>query len=166
MIKIFNIFIFLLLVTSCTNIEFTYDQNTEINNPIYNKTKVTLSGKELGSIYMAIPEIIGVSKEVDYELFISINETKTRRSVQNNQATTKVDYKLNFNYELHNIDKNCNIYKKEIVSRFSYVPKSSGFNFGSDKSLDKKYELAVKKNLKDFVDSMPSENSFVCINEG
>ena len=166
MIKIFNLFIFLLLVTSCTNIEFTYDQNTEINNPIYNKTKVTTSGKELSSIYMAIPEIIGVSKEIDYELFIDINETKTRRSVQNNQASTKVDYKLNFTYELHNIDKNCNIYKKEIISRFSYVPKSSGFNFGSDTSLDKKYELAVKKNLKDFVDSMPGENNFVCINEG
>lgn len=166
MIKKFNLFIFLLFVAACANLEFTYDNNAEINNPIFNKTKVTLSGKELTSVYMIIPEIIGVSQEDSYELYININESKKRRSVQNNQAVAKVDHKLNFKYELYNINKNCNIYRKEIISRFTYVPKSSGFNFGSDKSLENKYELAVKKNLKDFVDSMPAEDSFVCINEG
>ncbi len=166
MIKILNLIIFLLFITSCANLDFTYDKNTEINNSIYNKAKVTLLGKELTSIYIVIPEIIGVSKKADYELFVNISETKTRRSVQNNQAVAKVDYKINFLYELYNIEKNCKIYKKEIISRFTYVPKSSGFNFGSDRSLENKYKLAVKKNLKDFVNSLPGENSFVCLNEG
>ena len=160
------VFIFLLLVTSCTNIEFTYDQNSEINNPIYNKTKVTLSGKDLTSVYMVIPETLGMSEEIDYELFIDIDETKTRRSVQNNQAVAKMDYKLSFNYELYDIKKTCYVFKKEIISRFTHVPKSSGYNFGSDKSLDSKYKIVLKKSLEDFIDLMSDENNFVCINEG
>tara|TARA_Y100001935_G_C17268230_1_gene490362 strand:+ start:767 stop:1267 length:501 start_codon:yes stop_codon:yes gene_type:complete len=166
MTKIFNLLITLLFVASCSNLDFTYNDNAKINNPIYNKTKVTLSGKELTSIYMAIPEILGVSKEIDYELFININETKIRRSVQNNQAVAKADYKLSFTYKLYSINKTCYIFKKEIISKFTYVPKSSGYNFGSDKSLDSKYKLAVKNNLEEFIDLISNENSFVCINEG
>ena len=166
MIKIFNLLITLLFVASCSNLDFTYGNNTDINNPIYNKTKVTLSGKDLTSVYMVIPETIGMSKEVDYELFININETKTRRSVQNNQAVAKMDYKLSFNYELYDIKKTCYVFKKEIISRFTHVPKSSGYNFGSDKSLDSKYKIVLKKSLEDFIDLMSDENNFVCINEG
>ena len=166
MSKIFNLLITLFLVASCSNLDFIYDENTKIDNPIYNKTKVTLSGKELTSMYIVIPEIFGASEEINYELFINIDETKTRRSVQNNQAVAKVDYKLNFTYELYDIKETCYIFKKEIISRFTYVPKSSGYNFGSDKSLDNKYKIAVKKSLDDFIDLMSNESSFVCINEG
>ena len=166
MIKIFNLLITLLFVASCSNLDFTYGDNTEIKNPIYNKTKVTLSGKDLTSVYMVIPEILGRTKEVDYELYIDIDEIKTRRSVQNNQAIAKMDYKLIFTYELYDIKETCYIFKKEIISRFTYVPKSSGYNFGSDKSLDNKYKIAVKKSLDDFIDLMSNESSFVCINEG
>ena len=166
MIKIFNLLITLLFVASCSNLDFTYGGNTEIKNPIYNKTKVTLSGKDLTSVYMVIPEILGRTKEVDYELYIDIDEIKTRRSVQNNQAIAKMDYKLIFTYELYDIKETCYIFKKEIISRFTYVPKSSGYNFGSDKSLDNKYKIAVKKSLDDFIDLMSNESSFVCINEG
>ena len=147
MSKIFNLLITLFLVASCSNLDFIYDENTKIDNPIYNKTKVTLSGKELTSMYIVIPEIFGASEEINYELFINIDETKTRRSVQNNQAVAKMDYKLSFVYKLYNIKETCYILKKEIVSKFTYVPKSSGYNFGSDKSLDNKYRLSVKKKL-------------------
>lgn len=166
MIKIFNLLITLLFVASCSNLDFTYGDNTQIKNPIYNKTKVTLSGKDLTSVYMVIPELLGRSKEVDYELFIDIDEIKTRRSVQNNQAIAKMDYKLIFTYKLYDIKETCYIFKKEIISRFTYVPKSSGYNFGSDKSLDNKYKITVKKSLYNFVDLLSNESSFECINEG
>ena len=165
MSKIFNLLITLFLVASCSNLDFRYDENTKIDNPIYNKTKVTLSGKELTSMYIVIPEIFGASEEINYELFINIDETKTRRSVQNNQAVAKMDYKLSFVYKLYNIKETCYILKKEIVSKFTYVPKSSGYNFGSDKSLDNKYRLSVKKNLEEFTDLVSNENSFFCIDE-
>ncbi len=163
--KILTFFISVFLVASCANLEFTYKNNEKIENPIYKKAKVSFSGKELTYAYIAVSEIIGTPKETDYELFINIDETKTRRSVQNNQAVTKVDYKLNFDYKLFSIKESCHVYKKEVVSRFSYVPKSSGFNFGSDESLNNKYSLAVKNNLKDFIESLSIKNSLACINE-
>ncbi len=163
--SIYALLIGILFTTSCANLDFVYKNNNRVENPIYNKTKISFSGKDLTSAYIVIPEIIGAAKEVNYELFLNIDEIKTRRSVQNNQAVTKVDYKIKFNYNLYSIKSKCYIYRKEINSRFSYVPKSSGYNFGSDKSLDNKYELAVRSNLKEFIDAISSQNSFNCINE-
>ena len=60
-------------------------------------------------------------------------------------------YELRFTYTLESINKNCIIYKKEILSFFSIVPKSSGYNYGTDASLEKKYELAIIENLNQFV---------------
>ena len=51
------------------------------------------------------------------------------------------------------------IYKKEILSYFSIIPKSSGYNYGTDTSLEKKYELAITENLNRFV-SIISDSRF------
>ena len=41
--------------------------------------------------------------------------------------------------------------KKKFLSYFSIIPKSSGYNYGTDASLEKKYELAITENLNQFV---------------
>ena len=46
--------------------------------------------------------------------------------------------------------------KKEIVSYFSIIPKSAGYNYGTDASLEKKYELAIIDNLNQFVSFLSS----------
>ena len=166
MIKVFAFLVFVFFLTSCSSLDFTYKDSSELENPIYNKTKVSLSGKELISINKEFTNILGNGQKTEYELFINIDESKTRRSVQNNQAVAKVDYKLNFKYKLYSIKNKCFVYEEEIISRFSYVPKSAGFNFGSDKSLDKKYDLASKNNLKNFVELLSSKDVFTCLNEG
>ena len=43
------------------------------------------------------------------------------------------------------------MYEKEILSYFSITPKSDGYNYGTDASLEKKYELAIKDNLNQFL---------------
>ena len=47
--------------------------------------------------------------------------------------------------------KNCVTFNKELVSYFSIIPKSSGYNYGTDSSLEKKYQLAITENLNRFV---------------
>ena len=37
------------------------------------------------------------------------------------------------------------------MSHFSIIPKSSGYNYGTDSSLEKKYQLAITENLNRFV---------------
>ena len=53
-----------------------------------------------------------------------------------------------------------------ISSRFSFVTKSSGYNFGADESLEKLYEMALEENLTRFIQEasgyLTSNN---CINE-
>ena len=98
-----------------------------------------------------VPKVFGDVKEKDFNLLVNIEEEKTKRSVETNQATSNLRYELRFTYTLESISKNCITYKKEILSFFSIIPKSSGYNYGTDTSLEKKYELAIIENLNQFV---------------
>ena len=42
-------------------------------------------------------------------------------------------------------------HNKEILSTFSILPKSAGYNYGTDASLERKYELAVADNINRFI---------------
>ena len=93
----------------------------------------------------------GENKEEKYNLIIDINEKKTKRSVKTNQVTSNLRYELRFFYTLLSNNENCVVYEKEILSYFSITPKSDGYNYGTDASLEKKYELAIKDNLNQFL---------------
>ena len=45
---------------------------------------------------------------------------------------------------------------------FSLTPKSSGYNYGTEISLEKNYELAIIDNLNQFVSILSGENIFEC----
>ncbi len=153
-----------LFLYSCGGINFVYDNTINQNNPIYNKTSYEFTGIEIPSYYRYVSKYIGTSGEPDFQLKINIEETKTKKSVKKNQAVSKLDYELKFLYILED-DSGCLIYRKNIFSRFSYVPKSSGYNFGSDKSLEKMYELAAKENVESFISFVSELNELACINE-
>ena len=148
--KFFFISLFLLII-SCNNIEFVYNESGNIINPLYEKTNVSTSGFDLVFIQSYIPTVFGTVKEKNFNLLINIEERKTKRSVETNQATSNLRYELRFKYILRSIDKNCITYEKEILSFFSIIPKSSGYNYGTDASLEKKYELAIIENINQFV---------------
>ena len=52
--------------------------------------------------------------------------------------------------------------KKELLSYFSIIPKSSGYNYGTDTSLEKKYELAITENLNRFTSIITNEDIITC----
>ena len=93
----------------------------------------------------------GENKEGGFKLLINIEEKKIKRSVETNQATSNLRYELRFSYNLFSNPKNCLIYEKEILSYFSIIPKSDGYNYGTDASLENKYELAIAENLNQFI---------------
>ena len=98
----------------------------------------------------------------EYYLEIEIKEKKTKRSVETNQATSNLRYELRFFYNLILNNKECVVYKNEILSFFSIIPKSEGYNFGADVSLEKKYELAIRENLNQFVSFLSSVDLNTC----
>ena len=93
----------------------------------------------------------GENKEENFRLLINIQEKKIKRSVETNQATSNLRYELRFSYNLFSNTKNCLIYEKEIFSYFSIIPKSDGYNYGTDASIENKYELAITENLNQFI---------------
>ena len=157
------IFIFLFcFVVSCGDIEFVYKNDKNLINPLYKKTKIATSGKNLSFMNSYLPMFFGEGDEHTYNLQINIDEKKTKRSVETNQATSNLRYELRFYYTLTSIKKECITYEKEIVSYFSIIPKSSGYNYGTDASLEKKYELAVEDNLNQFASTLSDINIDSC----
>ena len=149
-------------VVSCGGIEFVYKNDKNLINPLYQKTKVITSGTDLSFMNSYLPMFFGKNNENVYILKININEKKTKRSVEINQATSNLRYELRFYYTLTSIEKDCITYEKEIVSYFSVIPKSSGYNYGTDTSLEKKYELAIGNNLNQFVSILSNINIDGC----
>ena len=145
------VFVVFCILQSCSNIEFVYNDKKNLTNPLYEKTKISAGGLELAFLKSYLPMFFGNTKNEKYSLSIIIEEEKTRRSVETNQAVSDLRYELKFYYELKKIEENCLVFKKKILSSFSINPKSSGFNYGTDVSLEKKYELAITENLNQFI---------------
>ncbi len=150
MTKLLTVLFFYFLI-SCNNIDFVYKDKKNVANPLYQKTEVNTSGVDLNFINSYLPMFFGNNIENTYKLLINIKEKKTKRSVETNQATSNLRFELRFNYTLISDIKDCIIFEKEMVSYFSIIPKSEGYNYGTDASLEKKYELAVTENLNQFV---------------
>ena len=147
--RFFGIALFFFFI-SCSNIEFLYDDD-KITNPLYEKTKVSTSGVNLSLLSSYIPIFFGVYKEQVFDLQIRIEEKRTKSSVETNQATSNLSYELRFFYTLKLKKEDCIAYEKEILSNFSIIPKSGGYDYGTDSSLDKKYELAISDNFNQFI---------------
>ena len=144
----FSIFIFIL---SCGDIDFVYKEDKNLINPLYEKTEVSTSGLDLIFMNSYLPMFFGNKKEDVFSLSIKIEQKKIKRSVETNQATSKLRYELKFIYTLILNKKNCVTFDKELVSYFSIIPKSSGYNYGTDSSLEKKYQLAITENLNRYI---------------
>ncbi len=162
--KYLLVLIFSLGLVSCGEIKFTYKEQENLTNPIYNKTKYNFSGKDIVALNRYASIYFGKNNDPAYYLSVKVEEEKIKKSIKSNQAASKIDYKLTFDYSLSNQENECVVFKRKIFSRFSYVPKSSGYNFGSDQSLEKMYELAAKENLGLFINHISEKTLDTCIN--
>ena len=138
-------------LSSCGGVDFIYKDSKNIINPLYEKTQIDTSGVELSYISSYLAMFFGENKEENFRLLINIKEKKIKRSVETNQATSNLRYELTFSYNLFSNTKDCLIYEKEILSYFSIIPKSDGYNYGTDASIENKYELAITENLNQFI---------------
>ena len=155
--------ILLYFLIACSSVNFVYENEKNLVNPLYQKTNVNTSGVDLNFLNSYLPMFFGNNNKNIYDLFINIEEKKTKRSVETNQATSNLRYELRFIYTLKSNTKECVTYKKEVTSYFSVTPKSSGYNYGTDTSLEKKYELAVTDNLNQFLSILSDINVDACL---
>ena len=154
--------ILFILITACSNIEFVYKENKTLINPLYEKTDLSTSGLDANFINSYLPMFFGENKDDIFKLLINIEESKIKRSVETNQTTSKLRYELRFIYTLILNEENCVVFNKELLSSFSIIPKSSGYNYGTDASIEKKYELAIIENLNRFISIISNVDINTC----
>jgi|TARA_B100001059_G_scaffold2197_1_gene1810 hypothetical protein len=144
---------FLFFVFSCNNIEFIHKNNNQ-TNPLREKT-VLLTNKNTEERFIrGLYSYFGNSEKNEYILKTTFLEKKENRIVKNNQVAEKIEYTLEANYDLFYKTVECKIYNKTVISKFSFTPKSSGYNFGSDKSFDKLYSNSVDQNINNFIETL------------
>ena len=156
-------FVLFFFIASCNNLDFVYNENTNLINPLYNKTNIILSGVDLVFMKSYVPMFFGNNQNNKYNLLINIKEKKTKKSIETNQAASNLRYELRFFYTLILNNSNCKVYEKEILSYFSIIPKSAGYNYGTDASIEKKYELVITDNLNQFVSFLSGVEINNCI---
>ena len=156
---LFSIFLFFLF--SCSNIDFVLKENDMVN-PYKNKTTIVFDGTKEKKFAQEVTLFFGNKKNAEFLLITSFSEKKENRLVKKNQVAEKIDYELTINYEMFYKNTDCKIYNKKIVTKFSFVPKSFGYNFGTDRSLEKLYKRSLKKNIKKLINFAPVRDLSIC----
>ena len=153
MIKKYIAYIFLFFILSCSNVELVL-KNVSETNPLKEKTVLLIDKNTEERFVRSLYSYFGNSENYEYILKTTFLEKKENRIVKNNQVAKKIEYTLEVNYDLFYKTSECKIYNKTIISKFSFTPKSAGYNFGSDRSFDKLYNSSVDKNINNFIDSL------------
>ena len=146
----FTLFFF---IFSCSNIEFVLKDSSS-KNPLKNKTMLLVDKNSEEKFVRGLYSNFGNNEKYEYILKTVFLEKKENRIVKNNQVAEKIEYTLEVNYDLFYKTNECRIYNKKIISKFSFTPKSAGYNFGSDRSFDKLYSSSVDKNINNFINDL------------
>ena len=158
MIKKYLTCCFFLFIFSCANIEFVLKESSQ-TNPLKDKTVLLLDKNLEKRFVRGLYSNFGNNEKYEYILKTTFIEKKENRIVKNNQVAEKIEYTLEVNYKLFYKTRTCKIYDKTIISKFSFTPKSAGYNFGSDRSFDKLYSSSVDRNINSFIDALQINKS-------
>ena len=151
---------FLFFIISCSNIEFVLKDNNQ-TNPLKDKTLLLMDKNLEERFTRSLYSYFGNNEKYEYILKTKFQEKKENRIVKNNQVAEKIEYTLKVDYDLFYKTSECKIFNKTIISKFSFTPKSAGYNFGSDRSFDKLYNGSVDQNINNFIDALQFNKSCI-----
>ena len=148
----------LFFVFSCSNIEFVLKDNA-LTNPLKDKTMLLIDKNSEERFVRELYSRFGNNETYEYILKTKFSENKENRIVKTNQVAEKIEYTIEVDYNVFYKTSECKIFNKKIISKFSFTPKSAGYNFGSDRSFDKLYSSSVDQNINKFIDALKINKS-------
>ena len=166
MIKKIFLFFFLLILISCSNYKFVYD-NVNNFNKIKGKTYLNISGEDAEIIHAYLIKQIKNSKQ-DYLYKLNVISSKSieAKVIEEDATASKFSIKYEMNYILIDKNNNCVILDKEILSYSSYDSKSAGYSFGSDLSKKESSSENIYSNINEFLNYIDTFNkNLECKNE-
>ena len=158
MIKKYIVCSLFFFIFSCSNIEFVL-KDRNLTNPLKDKTILLIDKNSEERFVRSLYSYFGNNEKYEYILKTVFLEKKENRIVKNNQVAEKIEYTLEVDYDLYYKTSECKVYNKTIISKFSFTPKSAGYNFGSDRSFDKLYSGSVNHNIDNFIDALQISKS-------
>lgn len=156
MIKNLISLFFVFFLISCGSIDFVLKDKSKT---FKNKTSISIVGDKKEKLAQELFSFFGNNDNGDYILLINFSEKKENRLVKKNQVAEKINYELLISYEVFYKNQNCNIYNKKIKTNFSFVPKSFGYNFGTDRSLERLYKNNIRDNIEEFLNLVPEHTN-------
>ena len=153
MIKKYIVSCLMFFLFSCNSIELVLKESNQ-TNPLKDKTILLIDKNSKESFVRGLYDYFGNNQKYEYILKTNFLESKENRIVKKNQVAEKIDYTLEVAYVLFYKTGECKVFNKKIVTKFSFTPKSAGYNFGSDKSFDKLYDSSVNQNINSFIDGL------------
>ena len=155
----------ILLLHSCSNIDFVYNNTKETTNPLYNKTIFQFIGDDLPMLKTNAYSYLGNAKLSIFELTIDVSDKKTRRSVQDNQVVDIYDHEISYKFSLYSVEEKCVLLNIALGSSFTHTPKSGGLNFASDENLVRLYDLSSSETFQQLIDLSNEADKLKCLNE-
>tara|TARA_Y100001970_G_scaffold172145_1_gene210441 strand:+ start:2572 stop:3060 length:489 start_codon:yes stop_codon:yes gene_type:complete len=162
MIKTVFLFLLIVITTSCSNIQLVLDDKPKTNF-LKNNSSIFVSGKKYENFSQELFSYFGNNKKGEYIIRTTFFEKKENIAVKKNQVAEKIDYELSVVYNIYHKDISCNVFNKTVLTKFSFTPKSSGYNFGTDRSLERLYKTSIKTNIETFINSFPNNKKPSCI---
>lgn len=158
MIKKTILSIFLFFLTSCNGLEFVLN-DSDLPNQLKGKTSIAVKGSGAERLTKELFSFFGNTEGGDFILIATFLEKKENRLVKKNQVAEKVAFDIVVDYNIFYKSTDCKIFAKKIISKFSFVPKSFGYNFGTDRSFEKLYVNSLRKNIKKLINYFPSDRT-------
>ena len=158
--------IVLLFLHNCSNLEFVYKENENLNL-IKDVTKIYVIGNNSSDFYSHLNESIGNtnSLEAKYSLTVNLLKTEYAQVIEKDATASKFSIKYETEYILFNLIQKCAIFNKSIKTNNSYSAKSAGYCFGTDLSQNEANIQNIQKNIDQFISSLNQINSFdSCLN--
>ena len=139
-------------VTNCANFELVYKSHKQTEE-LKNNTDFAIAGDESNEVYSYIVSVLGSKNNVNPNFKLSINSSRIDEAqvIEKDATASKFSIKYNIIYNLYNINKNCEILEKEIITIDSYDSKSAGYSFGTDLSKKETRTKIISKNIEQFI---------------
>ena len=158
MIKKYIAYSLLFFIFSCSNIELVL-KDSNLPNPLKDRTILLMDKNSEQRFVRGLYSYFGNNKKYEYILKTTFLERKENRVVKKNQVAQKIEYTLEVSYDLFYKTIECKVFDKKITSKFSFTPKSAGYNFGSDRSFEKLYSSSVDQNINNFISALQINKS-------
>ena len=157
----------LVLIISCSGFEFVYNVPSEIINKINKNTLLSISGdnKDIINGYL-LSKVGEAGNNPTYALLIVSNEATEAAVIETDATASKFLIKHDIKYTLNNMNKNCLIFEKNILTKNLYDAKSAGYSFGTDLAEKELSTKNLHSNIDQFLNELSiNDNNLKCKNE-